>query len=202
VVPRPFYVSISGGIAVGKTTLTGELSNAFPGSQSFIERPERNPYLADFYADMHRWAFHSRIAMLAMFASRYKQFDSDKALVLLDRCLNELITFANLHVDRGNMNARDFSIYQMLYQGFLALAPPLDIVVYLHCSPSVALQRIARRDRPFEREVSLGYLMEVEAYYEPWLAALPTTTTVLRYNTDDGVEPNRVREDIRGCLIK
>lgn len=197
---EPCYVSISGGIAVGKTTLTSQLAGILPSCQAFIEHPGRNPYLADFYTDMQRWAFHSRIAMLAMFASHYREFDKDKQIILLDRTLHELIAFANLHVDRGNLSARDFSIYQMLYEGFVTLAPPLDVVVYLTCSPAVALQRIARRDRAFERDISESYVVAVEAYYEQWLATLPTATKVMRYNTDDGVHPVVIAEDIRTCL--
>jgi deoxyadenosine/deoxycytidine kinase len=167
---KPICVSISGGIAVGKTTLAGQLGAALQGCQTFIEYPENNPYLADFYADMQRWAFHSRIAMLAMFASHYNAFDYTRQVILLDRSLHELIAFANLHADRGNLAARDFSIYKMLYDAYLALAPPLDCVVYLACSPGVALQRIAERNRVFERGVSEAYLLAVDQYYERWLA--------------------------------
>jgi deoxyadenosine/deoxycytidine kinase len=199
-VSSPLYVSVSGGIAVGKTTLTSQLASQLPDCQAFIEHPGRNPYLADFYADMPRWAFHSRIGMMALFASHFKDFDRSREVILLDRCIQELITFAHLHVDRGNLSARDFSIYQMLYDGFAALAPPMDVVVYLTCSPTLAVQRIGQRGRAFEREVTEPYLRAVEEYYEQWLAGLPAGTTVLRYNTDEGVHPAAVAADIRACL--
>lgn len=199
---RPAFVSISGGIGVGKTTLTSQLAGLVPDCQAFIEYPGRNPYLADFYADMHRWAFHSRVGMLALFASRYKEFDFTKEVILMDRSLHENITFANLHVDRGYLSAREFAVYQMLYDVFVALARPLDVVVYLTCSPSVALQRIKQRDRKFEREVSEEYLAAVENCYEQWLAALPSTAILLKYNTDEGVQATTVLKDIQGCLSK
>ena len=196
------YVSISGGISVGKTTLTGELAGLIPDCQAFFEHPGRNPYLADFYQDMPRWAFHSRVAMLAMFAAHYKEIDKAKKLILMDRCLHELITFANLQVDLGNLSPRDFSIYQMLYEGFVAIAPPPDVIVYLTCSPKIALQRIAERDRVFERQISEKYLAAVELYYEQWLATLPSTTTVLKYNTDNGVNAESVLKDVKACLSR
>jgi deoxyadenosine/deoxycytidine kinase len=198
----PFYVCISGGIAVGKTTLATELAAVLPSCQTFIEHPENNPYLADFYADMHRWALHSRIAMLAMFASHYKETDQSRQIILLDRSLHELITFANLQADRGNLVGRDLSIYRMLYDAFVTLAPPLDCVVYLTCSPRVAMDRIARRGRVFERQVTESYLLAVEEYYERWLPTLPPATTILRYNTDNGVATLTAESDIRSCLFK
>jgi deoxyadenosine/deoxycytidine kinase len=194
------YVSISGGISVGKTTLATKLAGLIPECQTFIEHPGRNPYLADFYADMPRWAFHSRVAMLAMFAAHYKEIDTTKKVILMDRCIHELITFANLQLDMGNLSARDFSVYQMLYESFVALAPPPNVIIYLTCSPEVALQRMAVRDRPFEREISEKYIAAVELYYEQWLASLPATTPVLRYNTDSGVNAEKVLEDVQARL--
>lgn len=199
-IANPRYVSISGGISVGKTTLTGELSSLIPECQAFFEHPGRNPYLADFYEDMPRWAFHSRVAMLAMFAAHYKEIDKSKKVVLMDRCVHELITFANLQVDLGNLSPRDFSIYQMLYEGFVAIAPPPDIIVYLTCSSKIALQRIAERDRVFERQISEKYLAAVELYYEQWLATLPASTTVLKHNTDSGVDAENVWRELQACL--
>jgi deoxyadenosine/deoxycytidine kinase len=197
---KPLYVSVSGGIAVGKTTLASRLASILTDCQVFIEHPGRNPYLADFYTDMQRWAFHSRVAMLAMFASHYKDFDTKKRVILLDRSLHELICFANLHLDRGNLDAREFSTYQMLYDGYISLAPRLDLVIYLSCSPQVALQRIEHRDRAFERGVSANYLTEVDQYYEQWLAGLPANTALRRYNTDSGIDPTTVATDIQGYL--
>lgn len=192
----PLCVSISGGIAVGKTTLARHLSSTLPNCQVFIEHPGRNPYLADFYQDMARWAFQSRIAMLAMFASHYCEFEPKKEIILLDRCFYELIAFANLHVDLGNMSARDFGVYKMLYDALVALAPPVDLILYLSCSSNVALERAKHRQRAFERELTIDYVEAIEEYYEQWLATLPKTTSIRRINTDAGVDPVAATDEI------
>ena len=197
---RISYISISGGISVGKTTLTSHLSGLIPSCQAFIEHPGRNPYLADFYKDMRRWAFHSRVAMLALFSARYKKIDTTKEVILMDRCIQEIITFANLQVELGNLDAREFSVYQMLYDSFTAMTPMPDIVLYLTCSPKVALQRISDRGRVYERKISDKYLAAVDLFYEQWVSSLPSTTTVLRYNTDTGIDPESVVRDVQACL--
>jgi deoxyadenosine/deoxycytidine kinase len=138
--------------------------------------------------------------MLAMFAARYREVDTAKGIVLLDRCIQETITFANLQVELGNLNAREFSVYQMLYDCLVAGIPTPDIVLYLTCSPKIALQRIAGRDRVYEREISEKYLAAVELYYEQWVSSLPATTTVLKYNTDTGIDPESVFMDVQACL--
>ncbi len=194
------HVSISGGIAVGKTTLAARLSDAMADTQCFIEQPERNCYLADFYEDMNKWAFHSRIGMLALFLSRYERLDPCKNVVLMDRSVHELITFARLHFDAGNLSSQDFSIYRSIYRGIVTLAPPLRVVVYLQCSPQVALARIHSRERPFEAKVTEAYLSEIRRYYEEWLSSLPHSTQVLRYDSDDGLPVEKVQNDLMHVL--
>ena len=62
--PAPkHYIALAGNIGVGKSTLTRLLSEAF-GWEPFYEAAAENPYLADFYADMQRWSFHSQVFYL------------------------------------------------------------------------------------------------------------------------------------------
>jgi deoxyadenosine/deoxycytidine kinase len=181
-------VAICGGIAVGKTTLVHLLGDLIPDSRVALEYPENNPYLADFYEDMQRWAFHSRIAMLAMFAARSVHQTNDVGTLITDRCFQELITFAELQRDKGNLTERDFRTFESLHAAFTELLPPNDIVVYLHCRPSVALERVRLRDRPFERRVDAGYLSAVSEQYQRWLGQLPASTEYFEYDTSEGID--------------
>ncbi len=57
------FVALAGNIGVGKSSLTQILSQEL-GWRPFFEAVDDNPYLADFYADMRRWSFHSQIFFL------------------------------------------------------------------------------------------------------------------------------------------
>jgi deoxyadenosine/deoxycytidine kinase len=57
------FVAVAGNIGVGKSTLVALLCQNL-GWQPFYEPVAENPYLADFYADMRTWAFHSQIFFL------------------------------------------------------------------------------------------------------------------------------------------
>lgn len=188
---QPLYVAVCGGIAVGKTTLVQRLAPKLTGCFSLIEYPERNPYLEDFYTDMKRWAFHSRMAMLAMFAARYrtlKDISPATQIVLTDRCLHELIVFAELQHSIGNLSAREFATYKALHEGFVTLAPKLDVIIYLMCSKDTALGRVQERGRSFELGISGAYLDAVARQYQNWLKTLSGSARILTYNTDSDVD--------------
>jgi deoxyadenosine/deoxycytidine kinase len=192
-------VAVCGGIAVGKTSLATQLGASVPDSQVLFEHPENNPYLADFYSDMHQWAFHSRIAMLALFASRFGQFDAEKSIIIMDRCLQELITFADLQHNTGNMSGRDYTVYRSLYEALAANSPVNDLVLYLECSAQESLRRARARGRTFESNLTLDYVNEVNLYYELWLDSLPLKTKVIRYNTEAGIDLERLVSEILVC---
>ncbi len=60
---RPKIIAVAGNIGAGKSSLVDWLSKQL-GMVPFFEPHDENPYLADFYKDMHRWAFQSQLFFL------------------------------------------------------------------------------------------------------------------------------------------
>ena len=56
-------ILLAGNIGSGKTSLT-ERIGARLGWYTAFEFVADNPYLADFYADMHTWSFHLQVFFL------------------------------------------------------------------------------------------------------------------------------------------
>ena len=44
-----------------------------------------------------------------------------------------------------------------------------NIIIYLRCSSEIALQRIQKRGRIEEKEISIEYLNNLNKYHEEWL---------------------------------
>jgi deoxyadenosine/deoxycytidine kinase len=200
---NPAYISVSGGIAVGKTTLTGELGARLGHAMTFLEVPEHNPYMAKFYEDMPRWNFHSRVFMLTMSAAKYQAIRNERPepqLVVMDRCFHESVCFARLQSALGNFDDPDYSTFMRLFSLVESLLPLPDIVINLWCEDDVALERIARRGRDFERGVDGPYLRALNEQYAVWFDDLPRKTVVLSYDTSGGLDAAAVTADVVDAL--
>ena len=57
------HIAIAGNIGSGKTTLTNMLSKHYNWEARF-EAVDDNPYLEDYYKDIHRWSFNLEVYFL------------------------------------------------------------------------------------------------------------------------------------------
>lgn len=136
----------------------------------FFEPEANNPYLSDFYADMYTWSFHSQIYFLSNRLKVYQQLLDCPNSVILDRSLYEdaEIFARNLYL-QGFMNQRDHETYETIYQTLLHFLPIPDLVVYLRASVNTLEQRIRRRNRNYEKNISTDYLQTLNDAYETWI---------------------------------
>lgn len=178
------FVAVAGNIGVGKSSLVTLLSQRL-GWQPFFEAEAENPYLADFYADMLLWSFHSQIFFLSTRLRSHRQLLVHPNSVVQDRSVYEdaEIFARNLH-DQGYLGARDFATYRQLYEVLTEFLPPPDLVVYLRASVDTLSRRIARRGRAYERQITPEYLAQLNRLYEAWIAAF-TLCPVLTVPADD-----------------
>jgi deoxyadenosine/deoxycytidine kinase len=163
------FIAIAGNVGVGKSTLTALLSQRL-GWMPFPEAVDDNPYLADFYADMPRWSFHSQIFFLSRRLRHHRQLLEHPTSVVQDRSVYEdaEIFARNLH-NQGKMEARDYRSYRELYEVLTGFLPPPDLVVYLRASVETLLCRIRRRGRDYEQDISPEYLAQLNQLYEDWI---------------------------------
>ncbi len=165
---QKYSLAIAGNIGVGKSSLTRLLAEAL-GWTPFYEAVDDNPYLADFYADMRRWSFHSQIFFLSRRLSYLRRVINHPSSVIQDRTIYEdAEIFARNLYQRGNMSERDYRVYRELYEEFIQFLPPPDLIIYLKASVPTLLERICRRGRDFEQDVSPLYLQQLNELYEAW----------------------------------
>ena len=163
-------IALVGGVGVGKTYYGRRIASMLSNCQFIEEDTRENMYLNEFYQDMRKWGFHSRISMISMVLSNYYKISEDAQYVIIDRCVNELIVFAKKEHDEGNLTDKEFSLYSQLYEAICKSVPEPDLYVYFRCSGDTSYQRVVQRARECEKNVSKDFCIDVIQRYEKWYA--------------------------------
>ena len=201
------YLVVAGNIGVGKSTLVQVMHERL-GWEPFYEAVVENPYLADFYADMPRWAFHSQMFFLTRRLHAHHQLMTRPGSVVQDRSVYEdAEIFARNLFLRQRMSARDYATYTDLYAVLKLFLPPPHLVVYLQASVDTLLKRIALRGRAYEKNIERAYLEQLNSLYDEWIQnfQLASVLTVpadrldfVRHNPDLELILDKVRQKLRG----
>lgn len=163
------HIAIAGNIGAGKTTLTTILAKHFNWSPHF-EDVENNPYLNDFYNDMHRWSFNLQIYFLNSRLKQLVEIQKGKQVVIQDRTIYEdaHIFAPNLH-EMGLMTKRDYDNYKHFFETLKELVNPPDLLIYLKASVPTLVGQIQKRGREYEENIRLDYLKRLNEYYNSWI---------------------------------
>jgi deoxyadenosine/deoxycytidine kinase len=164
------YVAVAGTIGAGKTSLVAWLVRRY-GLTPFYEPNETNPYLADFYRDMTRWAFQSQCFFLAHKLELHQELERAKTPGVIDRTIYEdAEIFARNLYAQGHLQKRDWEVYQRLYAGIRRALRPPDILIALTCPLGTAKKRIRQRGRAMESAIPDAYLARLHRLYTRWFA--------------------------------
>jgi deoxyadenosine/deoxycytidine kinase len=159
VVNQP-YIGFEGPIGAGKTTLA-QLLALHLGATLILEDIDGNEFLSDFYADINRWALAAQLAFLisryeqlrTIPASRSKPFVSDYT-----QAKDPIFARALLH-------DREVELYERVSIGLDASVSRPDLTVYVDARNDVLLDRIRKRNRPYEASIDAKYLNALRDAY-------------------------------------
>ena len=161
---RGIFIAIEGPIGVGKTTLATILNEHF-NYTLLREIVEENPFLSKFYTDIKGYALQTEAFFLF---NRVKQLeDTEKDLlskgmgVVSDYHIIKNLIYAGLTLDK-----MQFHRYKQVYNTFVNDLPQPDIIVYLNSKTDILMNRIAMRDRSFERQMNRNYIDELRTEYK------------------------------------
>lgn len=175
------HIAITGNIGAGKTTLAEKLARHY-GWEVLYEAVDGNPYLADFYDDMPRWAFNLQVYFLnSRFAQVKRIIDIQREnqtshrhqhAVIQDRTIYEdAAIFARNLFESGDMVERDYETYLELFSNMTSLVRPPDLMIYLRAGLPKLRQQIQKRGRVFEQSISEDYLSNLNRLYEEFAAS-------------------------------
>jgi deoxyguanosine kinase len=161
--PQP--VSMGGIIGVGKTTLTKRLSKLF-GRKAIFEAYDRNPFLPQVYAGKNEMALDSQLYFLT---SRVKQLNNHSLtageIVFTDYVFDKELIYA-----RCLLNAEQLALYDKIHKQIISDITAPVLVIYLIDSVENCLERIHRRNRPYEQKIQPQFLDSLNRGHEKLFA--------------------------------
>ena len=176
------YLAIEGVIGVGKTTLARLLQPMF-NTALLLEVFEENPFLSDFYADRARYAFQTQTFFLL---SRYHQ--QRRAVPEILNRGESLIADYTFEKDalfaRINLAGDELDMYYKVHEALAEKIPLPDLIIYLRADTDVLMQRIAQRDRPYERNMEREYIHQLSLAYDDFFTADHKGAPVVTFETD------------------
>ncbi|MGE5139606.1 MAG: deoxynucleoside kinase [Rudaea sp.] len=201
------FVAVAGNIGVGKSTLVHLMQERL-GWEPFFEAVVENPFLADFYTDMRRWAFQSQIFFLTRRLHAHRELLDRPGIVVQDRSVYEdaQVFARNLYL-QGDMAERDYRTYEELYHVLTEFLPPPDLIVYLRASVDTLLRRIGQRGRDYEKGISAEYLARLNDLYEEWISTFARAPVLcvpadrldyVQYTSDLEIVLSKVQQKLRG----
>jgi deoxyguanosine kinase len=193
------YIAIEGVIGVGKTTLARLLQPAFQ-SAIVLEVFEENPFLSDFYSDRQRYAFQTQIFFLL--SRYYQQRRSVPEILKRGEALISDYTFTkDALFARINLLGDELDMYYRVHDALAEKIPLPNLIVYLRADLEVLMQRIASRDRPYERNIERDYINQLAQAYDDFFfnnqaRNVVGNVTVLTLDTNE-LDYVRRTEDLR-----
>lgn len=163
------FIVVSGNIGAGKTTLTELLAKHY-GWEPRFEAVATNPYMEDYYKDIHRWSFCLETYFLKeRFRDLLTISQTDKD-VIQDRSIFEGVhVFAANNQAMGNMEQRDYDTFMELFEQMTSVARTPDLMIYLRSSIPHLVANIQKRGRRYEQSIPIEYLQNLNNRYEDFV---------------------------------
>jgi len=170
---------LEGNIGAGKSTMLKILNNklgidvVYEPTDRWQEVGRDGNLLDLFYKDIKRWAYtFQSFAFITRVQIQIEELKKSKNDVLVfERSVYcDRYCFAKNCYESKNMTALEWQIYKewfsWLVEGYTRKP---DGFIYLKTDPQVCFQRLKKRSRSEESEVTLNYLQSLHKRHEDWL---------------------------------
>lgn len=162
-------ISIEGNIGSGKTTIINLLQNNFEDvllvEEPVVEWQNINGHniLEKKFSNPERWCYSfEAYVLISKMNALVKAADSDKQIILIERCMLADKVFFDLAVKLGQCNSMEQDMFNNLYQFLMEnVYPRLCGIIYLDTGVEECIRRIVKRNRSEESSLDKDFLQKL-----------------------------------------
>ena len=163
------HIVIAGNIGSGKSTLTAMLAKHY-GWEPRYETVAENPYLEDYYRDLHRWSFNMEVFFLKERFRDLIDIAHADHTIIQDRSIFEgVYVFMANNKAMGNLSDRDYETFMELFEQMMTVVHVPDLMIYLRASVAHLVGNIQKRGRNYEQQIQLEYLENLNRRYDDFI---------------------------------
>ena len=189
-----FIFSIEGNIGSGKTTIIHHLQRLYK-DVLLVEEPikewqdiEGENLLKKKNEDKKRWGYSfEAYVLITKMNELIKAADSDKSIILIERCMVTDKAFFDLNVENGFSNPMEEAMFNNLYE-FLStnVYPRLNGIIYLDTPVDECVKRMKIRGRKEEESITPEYLTQLDQHFRKVVqkSGIPTLYINGKYNLE------------------
>jgi deoxyadenosine/deoxycytidine kinase len=149
------YIAVEGNIGAGKTTVSRLLAGE-TGARLFLEEVDDNPFIEKFYGDMEGYAFQAQIFFLL---NRYRQqTEIAQQDLFTDLMIADYLFAKDRIYAHAVLGDDELVLYNRMHSLLEGRIVKPDLVIYLQADTEILLQRIWKRGRSFEKNISDEYI--------------------------------------------
>jgi deoxyadenosine/deoxycytidine kinase len=179
---KPVIISIEGNIGSGKSTLVKHLRKVNV-DWIFLDEPvtewekvkndKGESLLQLFYKDMPRWSYtfqnYAYITRMRKLIDITKKKYNKQTYIITERSVyTDRHVFAEMLLKDGKMTQMEMNMY-LNWFNLLHEFATIDHVVYLRTDSKKCLERINKRSRVGESNITIDYLLSLELQHDKWI---------------------------------
>lgn len=207
---QPLLISIEGNIGSGKSTLLSQLEKYIynhpeqyqPNTIVFLKEPVElwentidpvtgKNILKLYYENPHKYAFQFQSLVFATQKKVIKETienNPECRIIISERSIEcGIHVFAKMLEDEGIMSPLESHIYNLMIENSQYIKT--NAIIYLKTAPHICIERINKRNRDGENNITYDYILNCETYHNKWLLNEQQNIFAIHNNSLDSVLP-------------
>jgi len=201
-------ISIEGNIGSGKSTILKHLKEYFKTTENiiFLQEPvdiwetikDENgiTILTKFYENQEKYSFSFQmmayISRLSLLKNTIKEHPT--AIIITERCLNtDRYVFAKMLYDNKKIEEIEYQIYLKWFDEFSDIIQNSKMI-YMKTNPEICYERIAKRNRTGESNISIDYLNSCHHYHEEMIKKINYDILEIDSNIDTDINKDIINK--------